>query len=751
MFFRKAAAPSTARQARGPVCGVALVGDGADAGWEDALWTALNECAPAWRLDVSAPPHAAGAAFRRAVAPGDVAAALSAALDEAAASGEGALALVFPSLAAATLVGAAAGRAGRVCVAPPRIAPGDAAPLARLARSGLRVGLWSSVGVDLWARTEADLDALRRAGAGAVRLGALEVGAPAPLAQAADELRAAGLLGGVVALAPGAAAADGLSALAAFADALAAAGAAGPFTAPPGSAQAIDAASGLAAVSIGAAETDGAADLAVVCADDPGHEERAARLLAQGCAVILLCGDEARRLSAPAAPDALADRLRAALGIPAQAPSVVGARLAERLGVSVAVDRALFNPWTRLFVLDADVAGDVSPDDLGGDISAPGGGGLVNAWARSVAPRPGYAARLRASAVLAAGVEPEDLSVTLGLRGWPVARLSGDVAPSVERSGLIALQPDAAGGARIDFWGEPGDARLQVGRRQVVAEPVRADPGRPATFSTTQPFPFDRETLTTLPEAGVGQKFTAFAALTAPARPSSARLAAMRDRFAGREAWLIGNGPSVRLADLDRLQDAGALCFGFNRFHLAHDRTRLRPAFTVTADRQMIEDFGLEIVASSGGMVFVANDRCPDLAGDYCWVRQVGMFPSLFSRDASRFVTPGGSSLYVAMQIGYFLGVRKWRVYGADFAFRFEPSLRGGDVFRAATGDGNHFIAGYRSGRAWCPPSIENIMPSFLAARQLMEAEGGFIRNATRGGALEVFEREEFDHALAAV
>jgi hypothetical protein len=54
-----------------------------------------------------------------------------------------------------------------------------------------------------------------------------------------------------------------------------------------------------------------------------------------------------------------------------------------------------------------------------------------------------------------------------------------------------------------------------------------------------------------------------------------------------------GNGPSVRTEDLDRLQ--GRLTFAFNRFHLAHGQTRLRPTYTLTGDRQMIEDFGQQI------------------------------------------------------------------------------------------------------------------------------------------------------------
>ena len=250
---------------------------------------------------------------------------------------------------------------------------------------------------------------------------------------------------------------------------------------------------------------------------------------------------------------------------------------------------------------------------------------------------------------------------------------------------------------------------------------------------------------TTSPRPGLAN-VTAPSARSGRSSPSSPKLAAMKDSRVGETAWLIGNGPSVRIEDLDRLQDR--LCFAFNRFHLSYGDTRLRPEFTISGDRQMIEDFGDDIVTHAGGTVLLSNEEPPALTGDYCWLRQVIGFPSLFSRDASRRVTPGGSSVFVAMQVAYWLGIRDFMIYGADFKFSYAANLGSDDRMRAATGEGNHFIKNYRSGRPWCPPAVLNILSSFLAARLLIESEGGTVRNVTRGGALEVFERADFDEAL---
>ncbi|TNE67289.1 MAG: hypothetical protein EP335_01555 [Alphaproteobacteria bacterium] len=225
-------------------------------------------------------------------------------------------------------------------------------------------------------------------------------------------------------------------------------------------------------------------------------------------------------------------------------------------------------------------------------------------------------------------------------------------------------------------------------------------------------------------------------------------LSVWRDRHAGEVAWLIGNGPSVRHEDLEKLQ--GRLTIGFNRLHLAYDRIQFRPSYLVSADRQMLDDFGTEILTHAASPVFFARNSRPDIAGDFTWLRQVGCFPTVFSLDAEQYVTAGGSSVYVAMQLAYLMGVRKFCFYGADFRFSFERDAATTDHERSAVGDGNHFIPGYRGGRPWSPPEFRAITQSFLTADLLLRAEGGFVKNVTRGGRLEIFERMDFDAALAA-
>lgn len=451
-------------------------------------------------------------------------------------------------------------------------------------------------------------------------------------------------------------------------------------------------------------------------------------------------------------PEACQAAVASALGVlEPPTPEVLATRLRNNLALSFSVHLATFQPWSRLVHVVLNAPGAYPEELLSGyfDSSGMAENDLVNAQIQPTDPHGTDAgSSLRATAALAPGVLPERIDIVLTAWGAEVWRMNLAAGLAIESAGLISIEHLDETHVQINAWGRPGELEIQVGRRVGKAVQEVVNNNGCAGFRQDADWPFNRETLTPLPKEGTALRFSAFKRVYTPRRLASRRLEQMRDAYAGRSAWMVGNGPSVQLEDMDRLAETNQLCFAFNRFHLAYDQTALRPHFTVTGDAQMIEDFGQQIVDSAGGTVCVAHGRAPALTGDYIWLRQVSAYPSLFSHEPARWVTPGGSSLYVALQIGYWLGIRRWYLYGADFAFRFNRRQNGQDAFRSASGDDNHFIKNYRSGRAWCPPAIESILPAFHMARMQMELAGGYILNATRGGFLHVFDRVEFDEAL---
>lgn len=222
------------------------------------------------------------------------------------------------------------------------------------------------------------------------------------------------------------------------------------------------------------------------------------------------------------------------------------------------------------------------------------------------------------------------------------------------------------------------------------------------------------------------------------------KLSDFKDRHEGETAFLIGNGPSVRIEDLELLSNSVTFCC--NRFYLAYDKTPFRPMYTVASDRQMIGDFGEELVKNTDGTIFVALDERPEISGEFIWLPLRHLKPRhLFEDSISNYVLTGGGTLIVAVQIGFFMGITRYYLYGVDHSFKFKINEREQDVFRKAIGDGNHFIQNYRSGKAWCPPNTNQIEEAFGICNEFMRARGGWVKNATRGGRLEVLEREDFD------
>ncbi|WP_262690338.1 motility associated factor glycosyltransferase family protein [Kordiimonas aestuarii] len=221
-----------------------------------------------------------------------------------------------------------------------------------------------------------------------------------------------------------------------------------------------------------------------------------------------------------------------------------------------------------------------------------------------------------------------------------------------------------------------------------------------------------------------------------------------KDIHKGKAAWFIGNGPSVRHKDLEQL--SSALTFGFNRLHLAYDKTDFRPSYVLCGDEQMIIDFSEDIAQNAVAPVFFASANRPQVDAPFTWLRQLACFPSVFSPDASTYVTAGGSSVFAAMQLAFYMGVRKFYLYGTDFRFVYSRDSECDDRNRSAMGDGNHFIKNYRAGLPWSPPELRSISDSFLTADIFMRLQGGFIRNATHGGNLEIFDRVAFKDALEA-
>lgn len=208
-------------------------------------------------------------------------------------------------------------------------------------------------------------------------------------------------------------------------------------------------------------------------------------------------------------------------------------------------------------------------------------------------------------------------------------------------------------------------------------------------------------------------------------------LAVFHRRYRGRRCFIIGNGPSLRVQDLDKLCTCGEICFGFNVIHKLYDRTKWRPDFICVKD---------PLVMAQNYSCIKESNRCPIFMSDvnffYNWDNGENEYPFhdvqerlYFSENIVLGCSCGASVSYTAIQIGAYMGFSEIYLLGMDCSSWQE-----------------HFDEEYwNEDEAFRAPDEAKIFQAYQIAEQYSRNHGFRIFNATRGGKLEIFERVDFD------
>lgn len=208
-----------------------------------------------------------------------------------------------------------------------------------------------------------------------------------------------------------------------------------------------------------------------------------------------------------------------------------------------------------------------------------------------------------------------------------------------------------------------------------------------------------------------------------------------------KNVWIIGNGPSVSIKDLDKISLTKDIIVVANRFHLSYSKTKLRPTLVVSSDEQMIKDFGDEISReNTNAYVAFATDFLGDLPNVNYFFRKYSKMS--LSKKNNFSVINGGGSLFMGIQLLFELGFRNYYLYGIDHEFNFKI------LNDKAQGDGNHFIKNYRSGKKWIPPRVKQIEKSFSIIKEELYQNNGTILNLSRKTKLNVIERRGLNEIL---
>ena len=210
----------------------------------------------------------------------------------------------------------------------------------------------------------------------------------------------------------------------------------------------------------------------------------------------------------------------------------------------------------------------------------------------------------------------------------------------------------------------------------------------------------------------------------------------------GESCFVIGTGPSLKIADLDTLHQSGVPCFGVNTVYKAYSRTEWRPTYHVSTDPSMYDFLKKDIGLLEGVEAVFLGDRArtapKTLKADnlYIYHSSLEYFEEEgpdFSDDPNRVCYGAGSVLYTCLQLAAYMGFCNIYIIGADCEYKNHGMA------------GDHFIDDYDDSGAEGRLITEDLFNSYKSARRYAEVHHIHIYNATRGGILEVFDRVDFD------
>ncbi|MCL1595604.1 MAG: glycosyltransferase [Actinomycetia bacterium] len=230
---------------------------------------------------------------------------------------------------------------------------------------------------------------------------------------------------------------------------------------------------------------------------------------------------------------------------------------------------------------------------------------------------------------------------------------------------------------------------------------------------------------------------------------------------AGERVVIIGNGPSLNELDLSLLK--GTATFGVNGIFYADERLPEPLTYYVVEDTMVVRDNLERIKTYEAGHRFfptIYREMIGESPNSTFFMMNRGFYAASapgfcvprFSTDAAQRVYAGQSVTIMNLQLAYYMGFTEVILIGMDFSYTVpESSEVKGTHITSMGDDPNHFHPDYfGKGKVWKDPKLERVLASYALAKQMFEADGRRIVNATPGGNLHLFDRVPFEELFSA-
>lgn len=246
------------------------------------------------------------------------------------------------------------------------------------------------------------------------------------------------------------------------------------------------------------------------------------------------------------------------------------------------------------------------------------------------------------------------------------------------------------------------------------------------------------------------------------------RLLSFRGKYHNKRCFIVGNGPSLSIEDLDRIK--GEYSFGCNAIFGTFSHTQWRPDFYCTLDSMIISHLydglhgkALDWQCSKFSLINEMSNYDKDHEFILCNavddIESIDQLP-VFSSECDRYICTVGTVTYFMLQLAVYMGFGEIILLGIDFNFAVEKHADGSikkndvknhmDLIEEAmpTKESNILkkkinVLGYD-----CVGYIDKQYAGYKAAKKYADAHGIKIINASRKTKLDVFEKVNLENYL---
>ncbi len=239
-----------------------------------------------------------------------------------------------------------------------------------------------------------------------------------------------------------------------------------------------------------------------------------------------------------------------------------------------------------------------------------------------------------------------------------------------------------------------------------------------------------------------------------PISSNSKQLKAYKNSKLGETCILIGNGPSLQISDLEKIN--GIDTFACNLIYKIYDKTEWRPTFLCCVDPVYTKTLGYEFKKHITCQMFTnltAFKKFSKKPKKILYVTNVNYKKYHVSKNILSYYVPAQATVMTFMiELAMYMGYKEIYLLGVDCTNSF---VKGGHFIKDYSNKNLTVAEEKRAKRIMKngTNSLEELgeirrdrsMLAYEKLREYADKKGIKIYNSTRGGALEIFERYNFD------